>query len=240
MFNHPTAAPGFPRFASDGDCPVSALSVVSVGRNSVAEHRIEPGTIEPVPGHSRWAQPHIRLIVAAFCLVLSTGCTSLNMPSARKLDLMSPSSSILFPGSSKPASLKCVDGTDATLSSDGSMTMEAYQKIREAKANHSVVLQVSGDSEPVRVLPLPPENQSVFVSELLTQTGLLKKFGRVDVVLFRPSAESISGTRMQVRFKEDGTLDPATDYGLRPGDRLRVTKRTAGGIESFVNMVLRR
>ena len=132
------------------------------------------------------------------------------------------------------------DGSEPAFGIDGSMTMEAYQKIREAKANHSVVLQVAGDDEPVRVLPLPPENKTAFISELLTQTGLLKRFGAVEVVVHRPSPESISGVRMKVIFEDDGSVDPTTDYGLRPGDRIQVTKVSTGPWQSMVDLVLRR
>lgn len=183
-----------------------------------------------------------RLAISAALLVVvtfSSGCTKL--PSTRKLDLMSPSSSILFPGQRNPASrYRMADGSEPALAADGSMSMEAYQKIREAKANHSVVLQVDGDDQPVRVLPLPPENKSAFVSELLSQTGLLKRFGAVDVVLYRPSPESISGVRMQVQFRDDGTIDPTTDYGLRAGDRIRVTKVDTSPFQMMMDLVLQR
>lgn len=148
---------------------------------------------------------------------------------------------MLFPGQrNPPPRYQMIDGTAPSLSVDGSMTMEAYQKIREAKANRSVVLQVDGDEEPVRVLPLPPGQQTAFVSELLTQTGLLKRFGGVDVVLYRPTPDSISGARMQVRFDPDGTIDPTTDYGLRPGDRIQVTQLRTTPLEAMKNLVLRR
>lgn len=135
-----------------------------------------------------------------------------------------------------------LDGTipGDEMSADGSLTMESYQKIREAKAQNSVVLQVAGDDQPVRVLPLPPGEQSVFISQLLTQTGVLGKFGGVQATLYRPSPDSIAGIRMDVKFADDGTVDPASDYGLRPGDRIQVRRKRTTPLQSLVDMALQR
>ncbi|MCO8122800.1 hypothetical protein NHH03_13715 [Stieleria sp. TO1_6] len=160
-----------------------------------------------------------------------------------KLDLLAPAPGLLSPGAAKQASgYQTADGTlpAETISSDGSMTMEAYQRIRQAKAQNAVVLQVAGDEQPIRVLPLPSGQRSVFVSELLNQTGVLKKFGRVDATVYRPSPESISGIRMDVQFGEGGQIDPSSDYALRPGDRVQVRQRTSSGLQSLVDMALRR
>lgn len=176
-------------------------------------------------------------------LVSASGCSSFKTPSVGGLDLMNPSSSLLFPGSAKQgAPFKMHDGTapGAALSADGSLTMESYQKIREAKAQNAVVLQVAGDEQPVRVLPLPTGGKSVFVSELLNQTGVLKKLGTVEATLYRPSPDSIAGVRMEIKFKDDGTIDPVSDYGLRPGDRVQVRKVTTTAFQSLVKMALRR
>ncbi len=159
------------------------------------------------------------------------------------LDLMNPSAGLLFPGSrGKAPRYQMLDGTrpEALTGSDGSMDMESYRKIREATAQNAVVLQVEHDEQPVRVLPLPAGGQSVFVSELLTQTGLLRKLGAVDATLYRPSPNSITGTRMKIQFKDDGSVDPISDYGLRPGDRVQVCKRSDSAIKSLVDMALQR
>ncbi len=196
----------------------------------------------------RWAA-----LSTVVCLmaVLSSGCAS-KLPSMSGMDLMSPSGSMLTGGLGgilgKPqhSRYQMADGSPlngglgADMGADGSLSLEAYQRIREAKSNNSVVLQVDGDSSPVRVLPLPTDTKSVFVSELLSQTGVLKKFGRIDAVLYRSSSDSIEGIRMEVKFRDDGLIDPASDYALRPGDRLQVKQRSTGGFQSLVNMALKR
>ena len=186
---------------------------------------------------ARWATAS----VAPLLIALTSGCSSL--PSARGLDLMSPSPNLLFPSSTKNTSpYQMLDGTvpATALSGNAGLTEEAYHKIREAKTQNAIVLQVAEDEQPVRVLPLPPGQKSVFVSELLTQTGVLKKLGSVQATLYRPSPDSISGVPMEIQFADDGTVDPTTDYGLRPGDRVQIQKKTTTAIESFVNMALRR
>ncbi|QDV46521.1 hypothetical protein Enr13x_64300 [Stieleria neptunia] len=202
--------------------------IESPGNTAILPHRVSL---------VRWATAS----VAPLLIAMATGCSTL--PSARGLDLMNPSASLLFPGSAKNASpYEMLDGTVPTtaFSGDAGMTEEAYHKIREAKAQNAIVLQVAEDEQPVRVLPLPPGQKSVFVSELLTQTGVLRKLGGVQATLYRPSPDSISGVRMEIQFADDGTVDPTTDYGLRPGDRVQIQKKTTTAIESLVNMALRR
>ncbi|WP_182868050.1 hypothetical protein [Stieleria mannarensis] len=212
-----------------------------------ASDRITAPSQQPTPPAVRTSpcQRAIRVLPAAALAILltavSTGCSQL--PSMRGLDLMSPSSSLLFPGSKKHTSpYQMLDGTvpATSLSGDGALTEEAYHKIRQAKTQNAVVLQVAGDEQPVRVLPLPTGQQSVFVSELLTQTGVLKKLGDVQATLYRPSPDSIAGVRMDIKFADDGTVEPTSDYGLRPGDRVQVQPITTTPIESLVKMALRR
>jgi len=107
----------------------------------------------------------------------------------------------------------------------GENTEAVYRGVQQAKANDSIVLQVVGDSTPVRVLPLPPDGTPVYVSELITQTGVLRKLGTVQATLFRYSPSVIGGAPMDVRMNQtqDG-VRPECDYALRAGDRLRVRK----------------
>lgn len=101
---------------------------------------------------------------------------------------------------------------------------EVFRKLREAQNQNSVLLQVVGDSTPLRVLPLPPENRTVFVSELLEQTGIREKFGTIEATVYRADRKIPGGVPMEVRFNNDGTVQPQYDYHLQPGDRIRVAK----------------
>ena len=119
----------------------------------------------------------------------------------------------------------------------GAQSMEVYQKVRQAKAQNGIVLEVVGDSEPVRVLPLPPGGQSVFVSNLLEQTGVLQKIGALDAVLYRSSPSSIEGVRMEVRMgKNHRSVQPESDYALQPGDRLRVKKHEIDSLQGILKV----
>lgn len=117
---------------------------------------------------------------------------------------------------------------DPSLTADGlqaPQSRELFRQIRQAEANQAVILEVVGDSPPFRVLPLPPEDQSVFVSELLAQTGVQEKLGRIKAVVYRATPEIPAGLPMEVRFyPRGGEIRAECDYALRPGDRLRVAK----------------
>lgn len=115
---------------------------------------------------------------------------------------------------------------------------ETFQKIKQAKRENAVILQVQGDPEPIRILPLPQEGQSVFVSDLLTQTGVFRKFGRVHVELFRDSTNLMDGVRMKVDVQDGDSVTPGTDYALRPGDRLLVRSVSTTALGEAFNELL--
>ena len=103
-----------------------------------------------------------------------------------------------------------------------------YHAVRQARGQGSMVLQVVGDSQPARTLPLPPGGQAVYLSQMLDQTGVAQKLGAMDVMLFRYSDQMPGGLRMKVTMDKDGgRVQPASDYALQPGDRVRV--RPLGG-----------
>ena len=96
-----------------------------------------------------------------------------------------------------------------------------------------------GDKQPIRVLPLPPEGQSVFVSTLLNDTGVLEKLGTIDATLYRNSPHTIGGIRMEVKMTPGhNAVRPESDYALRPGDRLHVRKVEHAALTSLVSGVL--
>jgi hypothetical protein len=130
-------------------------------------------------------------------------------------------------------------GMEVGFEADASLSQEIYNKVRPARAQNSSGVQVVGDDEPLRVLPLPPEQKSVFVSDLLKQTGVQQKFGAVDAVLYRPAPGSASGLRMVVQMsKGKRTVAPESDYALKPGDRLRVEKAPHPGIQQLLEMAV--
>lgn len=116
-------------------------------------------------------------------------------------------------------------GGNQSLASDTQATEDLYRRLREAQSQNAVLVQVLGDSTPLRVLPLPPENRSIFVSQLLQQTGILDKFGAVEVTVYRATPGMPGGVPMEVRFNpKTGDIRPDCDYALRPGDRIRVAE----------------
>jgi len=122
------------------------------------------------------------------------------------------------------------------VSLQGSESADVYQRVREAKAQNSIVLQVAGDSAPVRVLPLPPDDRAVFVSDLLKQTEIQDKVGPMRVTLYRASDGSPMGVPMEVKFTaRGGSVRPDSDYALKAGDRLRILKDERSVLAGMLN-----
>lgn len=151
--------------------------------------------------------------------IFATGCTSLKLPN-------------LSIGAADPT----FKSPDFQLTA--SVSEEAYHGVRQAKAQNSIVLEIVGDSTPVRVLPLPAE-KAVYVSDLLEQTGVAEKLGAVEATLYRSATDSIGGLPMDVRIASDGkTVRPESDYALQAGDRLRVAKGTHPALKGLLGSVL--
>ena len=116
---------------------------------------------------------------------------------------------------------------------------EVFKRVREAKAQNSVVVQVIGDSTPVRVLPLPPDERSVFVSDLLKQTGLQESFGPMRATLYRANVQAPMGIPMEVKFTaRGGDVRPDADYALQAGDRIRISKDDRNAWGEMLNQFL--
>lgn len=148
------------------------------------------------------------LHVAAL-LMLTTGCSSWSLPGL--------SSSTSIGGHNYLPN-------DPGMMLDSSETEETYNAAQQARASGGIVLHVPGDSDPVRVLPLPRDGKSVRVSDLLRQSGLQSKLANMDVMLFRSMGPSPSGLRLNVRMQNE-IVRPETDYALQPGDRIQVQNR---------------
>ena len=118
---------------------------------------------------------------------------------------------------------------------------KAYQAVQQAKAQNGIVLQIVGNDEPFRILPLPPDGESVFVSTLLKQTGVINRLSRMRVRLYRVSPHAIDGLKLDVTMNSDKSgVRPETDYALQPGDRIQVAKAEYDTIQSIIDMTLDR
>lgn len=161
-------------------------------------------------------------LLLACSALLSSGCTALKLPSLSMLTK-----------SPEPQAL-----ADPSVSS-GTSSLDVYRKVREARAQNSIVLQVMGDHDALRVLPLPTDGHAVFVSTLVKQSGVQQKLGAIDVKLFRFSTESVGGLPMDVRMNEARTVvRTESDYALQPGDRLEVKKVEMLALKQLLNGAL--
>ncbi len=162
---------------------------------------------------------HFALLLLA---ISATGCTSLKLPN------------FAFRGNATE-----YQGVQPGFESHAAISEQVYHSVRQARAENGVVLQVADDSMPCRVMPLPPGDKTVYVSDLLEQTGLLKKLDAVEATLFRHSSESIGGIKMEVTMSKNGrSVRPESDYALHPGDRLKVKKAPNPALQALVNAAL--
>lgn len=161
------------------------------------------------------SSPKSRLLLTllAFAAVAATGCTAWDIHEMPAMPFISKPSATYRP-------------VGMTMNLQATDPAEIYHAVAQARAENGVVLQVvDDDEEPVRVLPLPPGQRAVYVSELLEQTGVLAQLKTVEATLFRHSTDSIGGIPMVVKMNEGGRkVKPECDYALQAGDRLKVKK----------------
>ena len=167
--------------------------------------------------------PRQLLLCLAVLTLVAQGCTSITMPKTA------------FSKHSRE-----YQGIDGSFDNgQTSVSKAVYQAVRQVRSEKAIVLQVIGDEDPARVLPLPPGQNSVYVSELLTQTGVIDKLEHVNATLFRHSTDSIGGIPMKVRMDKDrSAVKPESDYALQAGDRLLVSQATHPAMENLINAVL--
>lgn len=116
-------------------------------------------------------------------------------------------------------------GVDSGMLLDVSVNEKVYMAVRQAAAQNRIVLHVLGDSDPIRVLPLPNEGHPVTITDLLRQSGASEKIGSMTITLIRWTPTSPNGIKMNVRMSRDGkSVTPETDYTLQPGDRIQLAK----------------
>ncbi len=164
------------------------------------------------------------LVIAILGAGLS-GCSAISLPSISGFSAEDPSSRYV--------------GVDPAFDRQSASSEDVYYKVRQARTQNSIVLDVTGDEMPARVLPLPTGGQSVLVSDLLKQTGVLKKLDRVEATLFRHDPNTIGGIPMAIKMSRDKKRVLAeADYALRPGDRLRVTQAAGMGMQELLGMSL--
>ena len=194
-------------------------------------------------GENRLARNLLLSCVVGFLLVLMTGCSTFRLPA---LGTVLKNSTVLKNPLGNPlASLspppEGIGAEGMPPAASGSVAEMVYYGTQRAKAQNGIVLHLVGDSTPIRVLPMPEGGQSVYVSQLLKQTGVIQKLGSVEATLFRHSSHSIGGVPMECKMSKDGQhVRPESDYALQSGDRLRVTKANALLGMNLVDMALGR
>ncbi|WP_146532394.1 hypothetical protein [Rubripirellula reticaptiva] len=165
------------------------------------------------------------IAVAFACLAMTTGCTSIKLPAS--------------PFSHPAGELGDYTGLEGVPQMPESESERVYFAVKQAIANDSIILHVPGENPSTRILPLPTDGRSVYVSTLLEQTGVKKKMGFINATLYRHSSDSIAGIPLECRMNRDGSsIKAECDYSLQPGDRLTVRKGTNPAMQSIFNTML--
>jgi hypothetical protein len=91
----------------------------------------------------------------------------------------------------------------------------------------SVVLEVVDSKRHFEKIPLI-QGQSMFIADVVKDADLRKKLGPIHVRILRPNGNG-APVRMDVDFDDSGKrVKDGTNYSLRPGDHIVVTKDDRG------------
>lgn len=102
----------------------------------------------------------------------------------------------------------------------------------------SVLLEVNDGKKHLEKIPMT-EGQPMFVADVIRDSQLHKKVGRIHVRVVRPNGTA-APVRMDIDFDESGRrVKEGTNYSLRAGDRVVVTKDDSNFISRrFANPTL--
>lgn len=205
------------------DCPKSQPNQQSLTSGPAAPH-FPTDSSQMIPNHAP-----IRTLVGmswpVFACLMLAGCTSFNVPGT----------AFYLPSNPDYQSVS------SSLDLGHAVQEKAYYAVRQAKAENGVVLEVVGDSNPARVMPLPSGKQSVYVSDLLKETGVMDKLETVGATLYRYTPGTVNGVPMEVQMIDSCTaVRPESDYALQAGDRLRVWKTANPAMSQLYNSFLGR
>ena len=98
-------------------------------------------------------------------------------------------------------------------------------------ATISLEVRPAGRREPeMQQVPL---HEAMHVQDLLEQTGLTRRFRRMELHLMRPTGADMA--KMRVQFSHQaGRVDPLFDYALRPGDHVVVIEDTSTVLDDML------
>lgn len=98
-------------------------------------------------------------------------------------------------------------------------------------ATISLEVRPAGRRDPeMQQLPL---SEAMHVQDLLEQTGLTRRFRRMELELIRPTGGDMARMRVVYRH-QTGRVEPLFDYALRPGDHLVVTEDTSTVLDDML------
>jgi hypothetical protein len=101
----------------------------------------------------------------------------------------------------------------------------------------AVLVEIHPDSGPPKITPLAYEDDMV-VQSVLTKSGAVKRFRRMNVSLVRPLPEGKGPHKMDVKFEyAKRHVAPENDYALRPGDKIVVTEDTTTALDDALEAV---
>ena len=207
----------------NADCPKSQPNQQSLTSKLAAQH-FPTDSSQMIPNHAQ-KRTFIRMSWAVLACLMLSGCTSFKVPGT----------AFYLPSNPDYQSVS------SSLDLDHAVQEKAYYAVRQAKAENGVVLEVVGDSNPARVMPLPGGKQAVYVSDLLKETGVMDKLETVGATLYRYTPGTVNGVPMEVQMIDSCTaVRPESDYALQAGDRLRVWKTANPAMGQLYNAFLGR
>lgn len=146
----------------------------------------------------------LSLVHVAAVLLLSSGCAVLNHGTSASQDL--------------PGAVEAAAGQPQATAAQGTaaITMEVREDGKKPQIGQT------------------PISGSPRIQEILEQTGLVKKFNRMDLVVMR----AIGDERQKLKSEydhEEGWVNPLYDYQLHPGDHLIVTEDTSNMFDDMLD-----
>ena len=124
-----------------------------------------------------------------------------------------------------------IDGTAGGLSKvTGDAAVANAQKPAAPAGTYTIEVRGSFGKPQIRQVPL---TGPILIQQALEQSGVAKRFRRMNIVLMRAAGEQRH--KLEVKFdRKLGTVNPLYDYALVPGDYLVVTEDNSTALDDML------
>lgn len=115
---------------------------------------------------------------------------------------------------------------------------ELAKKDELPKGVPTFVVELKPDGKPAERYKLPLSEDGTYVAQVLKKSRAVRRFGRVNIELWRPLPNGAGHHKLDVQFnRKQREIPPRFDYAIHPDDRLLIIEDTSTILDDVLESV---